>query len=177
MIKKQLLKLRILYLKKIKFSKYKIGSNFNVGRGVHFWAKQDISIGDNFYMGRYSQIESNAIIGNNVICGNYVALVGKYDHHYKQIGTPTRLASEIRDVDYNWLGLDSKIVIEDDVWIGYGSTIMSDVKIGRGSIIAAGSVVVKDVEPYAIVGGNPAKFIKQRFSPEEQSLHENNDKK
>ena len=56
------------------------------------------------------------------------------------------------------------VVIENDVWIGSNSTIMSGVRIGSGSVLAAGSVVVKDVEPYAIVGGNPARFLKYRFS-------------
>lgn len=57
------------------------------------------------------------------------------------------------------------VVIENDVWIGEGSTIMSGVTISSGSVVAAQSVVVKDVEPYTIVGGNPAKVIKNRFSP------------
>lgn len=56
------------------------------------------------------------------------------------------------------------IVIEDDVWLGYGATIMSGVHIGQGAIVAAGAVVTKDVPPYAIVGGVPAKVIKKRFS-------------
>ena len=55
------------------------------------------------------------------------------------------------------------IVVEDDVWIGYRSTIMSGVHIGKGAIIAAGSLVTKDVPAYAIVGGVPAKVIKYRF--------------
>ena len=54
--------------------------------------------------------------------------------------------------------------IGNDVWIGYNATIMPGVKIGDGAIIASNSNVVKDVEPYAIVGGNPAKEIKKRFS-------------
>jgi len=58
------------------------------------------------------------------------------------------------------------IVVEDDVWIGYRSTILSGVKLGQGSIVAAGSVVTKDVPAYAIVGGVPAKVIKYRFSDE-----------
>lgn len=59
-----------------------------------------------------------------------------------------------------------KIIIEDDVWIGYRSTILSGVVIGQGAIVAAGSVVTKNVSPYTIVGGNPAKIIKLRFNNE-----------
>jgi len=54
-------------------------------------------------------------------------------------------------------------IIENDVWIGFDSLIMPGVKIGNGAIIASRSVVVKDVEPYTIVGGNPAKIIRKRF--------------
>ena len=57
-------------------------------------------------------------------------------------------------------------VIGNDVWIGHNATIMAGVKIGDGAIIATNSTVVKDVEPYAIVGGNPARVIKKRFSDE-----------
>lgn len=55
------------------------------------------------------------------------------------------------------------IIIDDDVWIGYGATILSGVHIGQGAVIAANSTVVKDVMPYSIVGGNPARIIKYRF--------------
>ena len=58
------------------------------------------------------------------------------------------------------------IEIGNDVWIGYNATIMAGVKIGDGAIIATNATVVSDVEPYTIVGGNPAKEIKKRFSPE-----------
>lgn len=56
------------------------------------------------------------------------------------------------------------IVIEDDVWIGANVTILSGVHIGKGAVLAAGSVVTKDIPPYAIVGGVPAKVIKYRFN-------------
>lgn len=56
------------------------------------------------------------------------------------------------------------IVVENDVWIGYGAIILSGVTLNQGCIIAAGSIVTKSVPPYAIVGGNPAKIIKYRFS-------------
>lgn len=58
------------------------------------------------------------------------------------------------------------INIGNDVWIGYSATIMAGVTIGDGAIIATNSTVIKDVEPYSIVGGNPAKEIKKRFSIE-----------
>jgi acetyltransferase-like isoleucine patch superfamily enzyme len=151
---------------------YSIGKKFHAGRGVQFWAKSNIEIGNNFYIGRYSQIECNAIIGNDVIIANYVALVGKYDHNFHQIGVPIRSASAIRDDDYNWKGINSQIEIEDDVWIGYGSIIISGVKIGKGAIIAAGSVVTKDVSQYSIVAGNPAKVIGKRFNDEQITQHE-----
>lgn len=57
-------------------------------------------------------------------------------------------------------------VIGNDVWIGRESVIMPGVKVGDGSIIAAYSIVTKDIEPYSVVGGNPAKFIKKRFADE-----------
>lgn len=59
------------------------------------------------------------------------------------------------------------VTIRDDVWIGTGSTILSGVTIGQGAIVAANSLVTKDVPPYSIVGGNPAKVIKYRFAPEQ----------
>jgi serine acetyltransferase len=55
------------------------------------------------------------------------------------------------------------IIIENDVWVGAKATIMSGVKISNGVVVAAGSVVTKDVPPYAIVAGNPAKIVKFRF--------------
>lgn len=62
------------------------------------------------------------------------------------------------------------IIIGNDVWIGRESIIMPGVKIGDGAIIGAYSIVTKDVEPYSVVGGNPAKFIKYRFDKEMREL-------
>jgi serine acetyltransferase len=59
------------------------------------------------------------------------------------------------------------IIVENDVWIGAKATIMSGVRVSNGSIVAAGSVVTKDVPPYAIVAGNPAKVVKYRFNEEQ----------
>lgn len=134
------------------------------------WAKHSISVGDNFYIGKYSQIECDAEIGNNVMFGNFVALIGRHDHDFRTVGVPVRLAGKIRDDNYKGEGLFEKTVINDDVWIGHGSIILSGVTIGQGSIIGAGSVVTKDVEPFSISAGNPAVRIKARFSNEEERL-------
>ncbi|EKV30940.1 Chloramphenicol acetyltransferase [Caenispirillum salinarum AK4] len=62
-----------------------------------------------------------------------------------------------------------RLVIGHDVWIGHGATIMGDVRIGTGAIVGAGAVVTKDVPDYAIVGGVPAKPIRERFPPATQA--------
>jgi chloramphenicol O-acetyltransferase type B len=161
-------KLRLWYLINIKWKNYSFGKNLYVGRTVYMWAKHTITIGDNFYIGKFSQIECDAEIGNNVLFANSVALIGRYDHNYTQVGYPMRLASRIRDKDYTWKGLDEKVIISDDVWVGYGSIIMSGVTIGEGSIIAAGSVVTRDVESYSIYAGVPAKKIRNRFDTDKE---------
>jgi acetyltransferase-like isoleucine patch superfamily enzyme len=155
--------LRDLYLVKIKWRRYKIGKGFHAGIRVRLWARQVLVIGENFYIGRDSQIETNCVIGDNVIFGNKVAIVGRYDHCYQQVGVPVRLASQIRDAGYEWKGTAETTVIGDDVWVGYGAIIMSGIKIYDGAIIAAGAVVTRDVEAYSIYGGCPAKKIKDRF--------------
>lgn len=156
-------KARDLFYKKVIWRKYKIGKNFHCGRGVFIWGRDKIEIGNNFYIGKYSIIETNCIIGDNVIIANNVGIVGRYDHNFQQVGVPVRLASQIRDKDYNWRGIGDITHIGNDVWIGYGSIIMSGVKIGNGTIVAAGSIVTHDTEPYSIVAGVPAKKIKERF--------------
>ncbi len=159
-------KLRFVFLVYIKWRRFSFGKNPYIGRYVYMWAKHSIIIGDNFYIGKFSQIECDAEIGDDVMFANRVALIGRYDHNYTQIGVPVRLASRIRDSDYSWKGLYEKVIIEADVWIGYGSIILSGVKICEGSIIAAGSVVTRDVEPYSIYAGVPAKKLKDRFNSE-----------
>lgn len=156
-------KIRNLYLVRVKYRKYSIGAGFHAGVRVRLWAKSTLCIGKNFYIGRDSFIETDCIIGDNVIFGNRVAVIGKYDHHYQQIGTPIRLASCIRENDYSWKGIDLVTKIGNDVWIGYGSTIMQGVSINDGAIIAAGSVITKNVEAYSIYAGNPGKKIRERF--------------
>ncbi|MER9962673.1 hypothetical protein NKJ72_17180 [Mesorhizobium sp. M0045] len=67
---------------------------------------------------------------------------------------------------------EDTIQIEDDVWIGFGATLLSGIRIGRGAVVGAAAVVTKDVPSYAIMVGNPAKKVGSRFTSEEIVRHE-----
>ena len=148
------------------------GSDSTFGRGTIFWAPNRLIIGDNVYIGKYCTLQADIVIGNNIEIANNVGLIGKYDHDFSKIGIAIKNAPWIGDPDYKFKGKDLKIIIEDDVWIGYGSIIVTGVKVGRGAIVAAGSVVIHDIEPYMIVAVNPAKAIGYRFSAQEIEEHE-----
>ncbi len=148
-----------------------VGNNFTFGRGTLFYARDKIVIGNDAYFGRYCSIESDAEIGNCVLVANNVAFIGKYDHNFSQIGTPIRYATSVRSKDFSIPLSDRKITVGDDVWIGYGVIIYSGIKIGNGAIIAAGSIVTKDIEPFTIVAGVPAKKISERFNAAQQQQH------
>jgi chloramphenicol O-acetyltransferase type B len=169
---KILKKIYLFFLINTIWKNFKIGKNFHAGIRTRLWAKNFLIIGSNFYIGRDSLIETDCIIGSDVIIGNKVGIIGKYDHNFQQIGVPIRRASQVRDFDYNWKGIGQITKIGNDVWIGYGATIIGGVTINDGAIIAAGSVVTKNVEEYTIYAGNPAKKIADRFnSVEEKELH------
>ncbi len=105
-------------------------------------------------------------IGNYCCIGPKVTFLLGGEHDYLKCSNyPFKEVEE--KVGYS--NTKGPIILEDDVWIGYGSIILSGVKIGRGAVIAAGSVVVKDVPSYAIVGGNPARIIKYRFNEEKKT--------
>ena len=101
-------------------------------------------------------------IGKYTMLANDVKVIGG-DHRYDLSGLPI-IFSGRNNLKATKIG--------DDVWIGANSIIMTGVKIGDGAIIAAGSVVTKDIEPYIVVGGIPARFIKKRFKTDvEVSAH------
>ena len=102
-------------------------------------------------------------IGNYVSIADDVIFVLGGNHNYKGFMTfPFRVKfMDTQSEAYS----NGPIIVEDDVWIGMNSIILSGVTIGKGSVVAAGSVIVKNVPPYSIVGGNPARIIKNRFEP------------
>jgi len=102
-----------------------------------------------------------------VLIANRVALLGRLEHDFRVVGTPVRFSP--------WVGESNqtdKVIIEDDVWLGYGSIVLTGVRIGRGSIIAAGSVVTKNIPAYSIAAGIPAKVIDKRFDDKNIIKHE-----
>ena len=124
-----------------------------------------IVIGDYCYVGEQSRIWSsvNIKIGNRVLIAHNVNIHDNNAHpidseerhnQFKQIITEKCHPSQ--DTTLN----EKPIVIEDDVWIGFNSTILKGVTIGKGSIVAACTLIVKDVPPNVIIAGNPAKIIK-----------------
>lgn len=107
----------------------------------------------------------NLIIGNYCSIATNVTFLLGHDHRVDCLSTfPYKV--EILHEQKSEAISKGDIIIDDDVWIGYGATIMSGVHIGQGAVVAAGAVVTKDIPPYAIVGGVPAKVIKYRFKPE-----------
>jgi acetyltransferase-like isoleucine patch superfamily enzyme len=108
-------------------------------------------------------------IGNYVSIAQNVAFLLDAEHHINHISSFPFKVKVLHTVSSESFG-KGDIAVDDDVWIGYGATIMSGVHIGQGAIVAGGAVVTKDVPPYAVVGGIPAKIIKFRF--EENVINE-----
>ena len=131
---------------------------------VELWSPhRDIRFGHRVQFGRRCKVQCDAHFGNNVLIARDVAFVGRDDHRIDVVG------ATIWDSPR---GDTKRTVVEDDVWIGYGAIILAGVTIGRGSVVAAGALVIRDVPRYAIVGGVPATTISWRFTPEQVRAHE-----
>lgn len=129
---------------------------------------KNISVGNDVYIAPgavFLSSDSEIIIGNKVLFGPNVTIITG-DH-------PIDLRGKyIYDIKKKSPGEDLPVVIEEDVWIGTGAIILKGVTIRRGGIVAAGAIVTKNVEPYAIVGGIPAKTIRFRGENFEIAKHE-----
>lgn len=146
-----------------------VGKNVSIKpRSSVFYGLKNLSIGDNVIIPKYSHIfctDAPLTIGNNVLFGPSPTIVTG-NHRIDKIG------EYIFNVYDKLSDNDKEVVIQDDVWVGANVTILMGVIIGRGSIVAAGSVVNKSCPPYSIVGGVPAKILKFRFTIDEILEHE-----
>lgn len=143
--------------------------DINLGEGVVI--RNSLLYG-NIDINRYVDIAGPGTIivarVNRVSLGAFTSIgqnvsIQESNHNYNRIlnGCIDHLIGEDSGNEFISKG---NIVIGEDVWIGSNTVILSGVNVGRGSIIGAGSVVTKDIPPYCIVGGNPAKVIRYRFS-------------
>ena len=128
------------------------GENVNIEKGAHFGDGDRIRIGNNSGLGVNCHIPNGSVIGNDVMMGPN-CYVHPRNHSFSNTDIPMRLQGYSEN---------KPVVIEDDVWIGRDVTIMVGKHIKKGSIIAACSVVTKDFPEYSIIGGNPAKLIRNR---------------
>lgn len=140
-------------------------------KGVHrtFYLGRHCEVSRDLVAGAYSFVNSGCVLypgtelGNFVQLGPEVSIIGQ-DHNFDRAGTP---------ICFSGRPALRRTQIEDDVWIGHRAIISTGVHIGRGAIVAAGSVVTRDVDAYAIVGGVPARKIRERFpDPNERMIHD-----
>lgn len=175
---------RLFFAAKFHKKRVKLHRGCNIGAGTIFEGENTI--------GRYSvfsgQIGLGSYIGSNSsvfgLIGRYCSIadgvkvvIGQHPTR-KFISTHPAFFSTKKQAGFSYVSKQLfpenrnahegfPVVIGNDVWVGYGALILSGVNISDGAIIAAGSVVTKDVPPYAIVGGNPAKIIRYRFSEDQ----------
>jgi len=167
-------RLRKIYFKRLMNN---LGPGAILGPGLQVIGAKNIDIGDRFACLRNctlmacddgviefgdrlafnANVYINACLGGKIVLGNDV-LVGPNvvmrasDHVMKDVNRPINQQGHS----------GGEIIIEDDVWIGANVTTVGGIRIGKGAVVAAGAVVTRDVEPYTVVGGVPAMFIKRR---------------
>lgn len=135
----------------------RIGDNFSCWRNCTIAACDDglVEIGDRVALNQNVYI--NACGGGRIVLGDDVLIAPNVvmrscEHNTDNLDKPINQQGHSK----------GEIVVEEDVWIASNATITGKIRIGRGAVVAAGAVVVRDVEPYTMVGGVPARFIKKR---------------
>lgn len=130
----------------------KTGKGVNIEHGVFFGSGSEIELGDYSGLGLNARLSGPIRLGRHVMMGPEV-MIYTANHETKDPSVPMMFQGDAPP---------KPVVVEDDVWIGARVIILPGVHIGKGAIIAAGSVVTKDVATMTVVGGNPAKLIKHR---------------
>lgn len=147
----------------VKLKLKRVGSNFKFGYASEIKNPQYFSVGDNFYSGPYGYFVTNKYIpvsiGDDIMFGPFCKIFGG-DHDIKFTQNHIRFAPE-RVIE------NIEIVLENGVWIGAGTTILSNAFISEGAVVSSGAIVNGFVPPYCIAYGVPAKRFKKRFEDEE----------
>ena len=154
------------------FHTYKIGKNVAIGNERGGYLSENVELRDNVTIGAYSYCNKGTIIFKGSQIGNYCSIgynvhIGPPEHPVNFFSTsPDAYRSpDMKDL-CKWPNDDiySPVIIGNDVWIGSNAIILQGCRIGDGAVIAAGAVVTHDISPYSIVGGVPARKIKDRFT-------------
>jgi len=135
-----------------------LGDQVSIGRDVHLQTSHGcIDIGNGSSIQDACRLYGNIIVGRGCLFGpNIYASSGA--HAFDAI---PHLPINFQEVITSVIGLP--IIVEDDCWVGINAVLMPGITIGKGSVVGAGSVVLRDVPPYSVVAGAPAKFIRKRF--------------
>ncbi len=139
----------------------RFGANTMIDYRTYFRYPWKISIGNGVSINRGCEFYGSMLAGNaHIVIGDHCAIAPRVrvlsaSHDYRDLGLPDTAAS---------------VSIGHHVWIGAGATILPGVTIGDGAVVGAGSVVSRDVAPFTIVAGNPARFIKNRQLDDEHTV-------
>lgn len=157
-------RIRNVWLFKIRYPWVKTGHDVHCQLSTSFWSPhRHIILGNYVGIGLRCTFLCDTEIGDKVLIASDVAFINSDDHRYDVVG---------KTMWDSGRGDRFQIQVAGDVWIGHGAILISPLQIGRGAIVAAGSVVTRDVPPYAIVAGVPAKVVRMRFTPAEIEAHE-----
>jgi acetyltransferase-like isoleucine patch superfamily enzyme len=131
-----------------------VGKSVSIGPGF--------IAGDYVYIGPHCQLPPRVHVGHYSSLSAHVAIVGS-DHHFDKPGVP---------IVFSGRPPSCVTTIGEDVLIGHGAILLRGITIGNGAVIGAGAVVTKDVPPYAVIAGVPAKVLRYRFDERERAIHE-----
>ena len=149
----------------------KCGKTSFISKNCCFQGGKNISVGERCHIGQgafFVSTRANIIIKDDVVFGPFV-MIYTGDHPLDILG---KHISEISDKDKTSGRYDEDVLIESGCWIGARAIILKGVKIGRGSVVGAGSIVTKSIPPYSIYTGVPSKKVRSRFNEEEIKTHE-----
>lgn len=159
---------RVISKKKIDKIKFrKKGNNVVISDKNEFHQSDKIEIGDNVYFG-YGGVYygfGGIKIGSGTIIAHKVEILTR-NHNYD--------SDILNSIPYDKVYILKPVIIEENVWVGSHVLITPGVSIGEGAVIGMGAVLTKDVPPYAVVGGNPAKIIKYRNKEKYEQLKSEN---